>query len=110
MKKRLVLFLITIVFSISGCSSFKGEDKSTKEMIAYQSLTTDEQKLIEVSPKDSKVEKVKVTNEMKEKLESSYRGESVYSVIFNDTNTKEHGELVVYLDEDGKSVVGKGYY
>ncbi len=86
------------------------ESKSgvSMEMVAYNSLTDEEKDLIPVSPKDSSVEKVAVSQEVVSMMDEEYEKDEVYRVIFNNTESKTSGKLVVFVDFDGETVVGKG--
>lgn len=79
------------------------------EMIAFNSLTDEEQDLIPVSPKDSIVEKVTVNDENKSFIDKNYDKDQVYAVTFNNTKTNSSGKLMVFVDLDKETVVGKGF-
>ncbi len=79
------------------------------EMITYNSLTNEEKDLILVSPKDSSVEKVAVSQEIVSMIDEEYEKVEVYRVIFNNTDSNNSGKLVVFVDLDGETVVGKGF-
>ncbi|SHR52461.1 Uncharacterised protein [Mycobacteroides abscessus subsp. abscessus] len=79
------------------------------EMVAYNSLTDEEQDLIPVSPKDSSVEKVAVSQEIVSMIDEEYEKVEVYRVIFNNPDSNNSGKLVVFVDLDGETVVGKGF-
>ena len=102
-----ILILVLVSITLSGCNIF--ESKLPIEMIAYNSLTDEESGLIMVSPKDSTVKKVKVTDDIESLIDSNYEKNKVYSVTFNHTKTDSSGNLMVFVDLDKKTVVGKGF-
>lgn len=73
----------------------------SKEMVAYNSLDEKEQSLT-ISPENSTVTKVNVEDAA---LDEKY----IYAVTFSDTATSKHGDLVVYLDENGQQEIGKSF-
>lgn len=102
-----ILFLLTI--TLIGCNLFDSKNDLPMEMVAFNSLTNEEQDLIPVSPKDSVVEKVTVNSENKPLIDKDYDKGEVYSVTFNNTETDSSGILTVLVDLDKKTVVGKGF-
>lgn len=110
MKKLMnmtVLILLTI--ALSGCYPLRAERSETPiEMVAFASLTDEEQHLLPASPKDSVVSKVAVTEQIATLMGRPHKGTEVYAVTFNHTETKSSGNLIVYVDLDKKTVVGKG--
>lgn len=78
-------------------------------MLAYNSLSEDEQNLIPTSPKDSVVEKINVTEENKIFLHEDYDKKKVYSITFNNTGSGVNGNLIVFVDLNKETVVGKAY-
>jgi len=78
-------------------------------MVAYNSLSDEEKDLISVSPKDSSVKKVAVSQEIISMMDEDYDKDEVYFVIFNNTESDTSGNLVVFLDLDKETVVGKGF-
>ncbi|MRH43475.1 hypothetical protein GH741_12380 [Aquibacillus halophilus] len=78
------------------------------EMVAYNGLTKSEQDRVPVSPNDSSVNKVTVDTKLARKIGIAWKGKEVYSVKFNHTATSTSGNLIVYLDLDKKTIVGKG--
>lgn len=107
MKK--IVFLPLLFLIISGCNPPSSENKLTIEMVAFNSLSEEEQSLIPVSPKDSVIKKETVSNEMKSLIDHNYSEEQVYSVAFNDTATNTTGNLMVYVAVDKQTIVGKGF-
>ena len=108
MRKLLFFSIITLLtFTLMGCNSYS--NNLPLEMIAFNSLSEDEQSLIPVSPKDSVVEKINVTSDVEKFLDDDYNKAQVYSVIFNNTENESNGNLVVFIDADNEEVVGKGY-
>ncbi|WP_299094719.1 hypothetical protein [uncultured Metabacillus sp.] len=109
--KRLEFVPMTILLFITlmGCNLVPSENKLSIEMIAFNSLTDEEQDLVPVSPKDSIVEKISVNNENKSLIDKGYDKDQVYSVTFNNTQTDSSGTLIVFVDLDKKTVVGKGF-
>lgn len=73
----------------------------SKEMVAYNSLDEKEQSLT-ISPENSTVTKVNVED-------AALDEKHIYAVTFSDTATSKHGDLVVYLDENGQQEIGKSF-
>ncbi|MCM3127501.1 lipoprotein [Paenibacillus provencensis] len=110
MKKFIFIpVLMVILFTLAGCNLISSNEKTSLEMVAYSSLTDEEQDLIPVSPKDSIVEKVSVNEENESYMYSNAGHDHVYAVTFNHTGTDTMGDLVVYVDLDNETVVGKGF-
>lgn len=107
-KVRTYIFLVIGIIFISGCNLFE-PDKLSLEMVAFNSLTKEEQDKIPVSPKDSVVDEVMVSEELAEIFGDKFIGKSIYSVTFNNTEDKTNGRLVVYINKDKENVIGKGY-
>ncbi|MGD6831344.1 hypothetical protein ACQCT5_04240 [Sutcliffiella halmapala] len=84
------------------------ERKPSAEMVAFNSLSQDEQRLM-ISPKDSTVQRLVVDDEIGESLGKEHLGNTVYAVTFHHTETADSGNLIVYLDEEKEKVVGKGF-
>lgn len=107
MKKIIAYVIPVIALLMSGCA----EDTTTansKEMLAYNSLSDNDQKRIEVSPKNSTVKKIDVKDALVKVIDSDYSNDKAYEVVFTDSDTKKQGNVVVYLDDDGKEVIGQG--
>ncbi|MCZ8532589.1 hypothetical protein [Psychrobacillus psychrodurans] len=118
MKKAIKLFIFGIlgallIFGVIGIvsiySASKSENQKSMEMVAYSSLTDEERDLIPVSPKDSIVKQVPVNDDIKASIDVNYAKDQVYSVTFNNTETDTTGNLVVFVDLDKKTVLGKGF-
>lgn len=109
-KMSMFIALFVMMLGVYGCASSDDETTSTtsKHMIAYEALNEEEQALT-ISPSNSTVEKISVKDVPKSTLAASYDGKKVYVVTFLDTANAKHGDLVVYLDEQGKKVVGQGF-
>ncbi|MGG3450500.1 hypothetical protein ABER98_11545 [Domibacillus aminovorans] len=112
--KKLVFISMLILLSITlaGWNLFASKNDLPDlpiEMVAFNSLTDEEQDLIPVSPKDSNVEKLTVNDDIKPLIENSYIKEKVYSVTFNNSATDSSGNLVVFVDLNKKTVIGKGF-
>ncbi|MFC7684917.1 hypothetical protein [Ureibacillus sp. GCM10028918] len=107
------IFGVLLIFIVIGMVSFfsvsKTESQIPIEMVAFNSLTDEENALIPVSPKDSIVKQVAVNNDIKASIDINYGKDQVYSVTFNNTETNTTGNLVVYVDLDKKTVLGKGF-
>lgn len=101
--------LIVLFSTLMGCNLIKPNENLPIEMIAFNSLTDEEQDLIPVSPKDSIVEKITVSDENKSYIDNDYDKDQVYSVTFNNTETDSSGKLTVFVDLDKEAVVGKGF-
>ncbi|MGI8387714.1 hypothetical protein [Robertmurraya sp. P23] len=110
MRKWLGISLLVFLYiSLTGCSVLESKRNAPLEMVAYNSLTDEEKDLIPVSPKDSSVKKVAVSQEIISMMDEDYNKDEVYSVIFNNTESATSGKLVVFLDLDKETVVGKGF-
>ncbi len=109
--KKLLCFslLVFLYISLTGCGVLESKSNVPLEMVAYNSLSDEEKDLISVSPKDSSVEKVAVSQEVISMMDEDYDKDEVYSVIFNNTESETSGNLVVFLDLDKETVVGKGF-
>lgn len=79
------------------------------EMIAFSSLTDEEQDLISTSPKDSTVELTSVCDIDSSLFNKLYANDQVYAVTFNNTVTDNSGNLIVYIALDESTVIGKGF-
>ena len=101
----LIIFFLILI----GYNFVKPNGNLSIEMIAFNSLTKEEQDLIPVSPKDSIVEKITVSNEIKYYIDNDYDRDQVYSVTFNNTESNSSGELTVFVSLDKETVVGKGF-
>lgn len=107
MKKTIVFTLLSAM--LIACSPIAAEKELPIELLAFNSLSDEEQELIPTSPKDSVVAKQAVSTENKSNIDSSYDEEEVYSVVFNNSATNTTGNLIVFIDLDKKNVVGKGF-
>lgn len=105
MKK--ITILLFLVLTLTSCGLIESKHETPIEMVAYGALSDEESKLIPVSPKDSTVNKVTVNDEIKAVINKNYNKEEVYSVTFNHTETNSSGNLIVFIDLDKKTVVGK---
>lgn len=100
--------MLMVLFStLIGCNLTKPNNNLSIEMIAYNSLTDEEQDLIPVSPKDSIVEKITVNDENKTYIDKDFDKDEVYSVTFNNTETDSSGNLTVFVGLDKETIVGK---
>jgi hypothetical protein len=106
--KTKIFLVICLTFFITGCDLFKN-DKLPIEMVAFNNLTNEEQNKIPVSPKDSVVNEVTVSEELGQKLGGKFIGKMIYTVTFNHTEGDSLGKLVVYIAKDKETVIGKGY-
>lgn len=109
--KKLLCFslLVFLYISLTGCGVLESKRNVPLEMVAYNSLSDEEKDLIPVSPKDSSVKKVAVSQEIRSMIDEDYDKDEVYSVIINNTESDTTGNLVVFLDLDKETVVGKGF-
>lgn len=101
-----VLLVVLGSFMLGGF--FTDERKPSAEMVAFNSLSQEEQSLM-ISPKDSSVQKVVVDEELGESLGKEHLGNTVYAVTFHHTETADSGNLIVFLDEEKEKVLGKGF-
>lgn len=110
MMKKIGIYMgiCILLISVYGCSSSDETTSTSKNMVAYNALNEEEQSLT-ISPSNSTVEKISVKDIPKSQLDESYDRKKVYAVTFSDTANTKHGDLVVYLDESGKKVLGKGF-
>ncbi|PMC33914.1 hypothetical protein CJ195_26210 [Bacillus sp. UMB0899] len=102
-----ILLLLTI--TLTGCHLFDSKSDLPIEMVAFNSLTSEELELIPVSPKDSTVKKIAIDHENKPLINREYNKDEVYCVTFHNTETDTSGTLTVFVDIDKKNVVGKGF-
>ncbi|WNS79249.1 hypothetical protein RRU94_16980 [Domibacillus sp. DTU_2020_1001157_1_SI_ALB_TIR_016] len=113
MRKIFVISLfVFLLVSLAGWSVFEAKQDSSEKsilMVAYNSLTKAEESLIPVSPKDSRVEKVVVNDEIKSLIDKNYNKDKVYKITFNQTATETQENLIVFVGVDKKTVVGKGF-
>lgn len=111
MKKLFLASLFLVLLIGGGYVYFREHPKNPIpiEMVAFNSLTDAEQNKIIVSPKDSTVEKMIFDEELSNIIKKSYDKKKVYAVTFNHTATDNAGDLVVYVDLDKETVVGKGF-
>ncbi|MFC4388933.1 hypothetical protein ACFOZ1_14110 [Gracilibacillus marinus] len=98
----LVVMLIPFLFDS------KETNQLPLEMIAFNSLTDEEQSLIPVSPKDSIIEELEVNDKIRRMLRE-YEKDTLYSITFNNTETDTTGLIVVYLSLDKETVLWKGF-
>ncbi|WHZ58969.1 hypothetical protein [Metabacillus hrfriensis] len=108
-KLEFIPMLILLSITLSGCNLFDSKNNLPIEMVAFNSLTDKEKDMIPVSPKDSIVEKVTVNGDVKSLIDNNYGKDKVYSVTFNHTKSVPFGNLVVFVDLDEKTVLGKGF-
>ncbi|MGR3764077.1 hypothetical protein [Rossellomorea sp. NS-SX7] len=108
MKNCLSLAMICLLGILTGCNLFKNEQLPI-ELIAFNSLTREEEDKIPVSPKDSVVAKVTVSEQLGKQLGDKFTGKTIYTVTFNSTEDASNGRLVVYINKDKETVIGKGY-
>ncbi|RIW26567.1 hypothetical protein D3H55_23565 [Bacillus salacetis] len=104
--KKYKCLMLLLTFLIAGCNN---SNELPIEMAAYNSLTEEEAQLIPVSPKDAVVEKVLADEELGEKIGKEFIGQSIYTVTFNHTENEQNGRLIVYLEKDKKTIIGKGF-
>ncbi|QTD42127.1 hypothetical protein [Sporosarcina sp. Te-1] len=107
-RQILPLLLILTVSFLPGCQSAETQSDVLIEMLAFSSLTEEEQQLIPASPKDSTVRKVMITEEIQPFIEKSYDQDEIYSVTFHNTESNTDGDLTVFVDLEKRTVVGKG--
>lgn len=108
MRTWLIITLLLFPYILTGCNVIQNE-KLPIEMVAFNSLTREEQKKIPVSPKDSVVDKVTVDEELAKQVGNEFAGETIHRVTFKGTEDEMNGRLVVYLHKDRDTVIGKGY-
>ncbi|MGM0876181.1 MAG: hypothetical protein ACQEWV_15775 [Bacillota bacterium] len=109
--KKLVFISVLILLStiLTGCNLFDSTNDLPIEMVAFNSLSDKEKDLIPVSPKDSIVKKVTINSDIESLIDNNYDKDKIYSVTFNLTNTDSSANLVVFVDLDKETVVGKGF-
>jgi hypothetical protein len=107
-KLLFILLLVLLSLTIIGCNLIDlNKEELPIEMIAFNSLTEEEKDLIPVSPKDSVVEKIKVTDDIARIIDNNSEIDKVYSVTFNHSETESSGNLIVFIDLDQKTIAGK---
>ncbi|MFF2482502.1 hypothetical protein [Paenibacillus sp. NPDC058071] len=77
------------------------------ELVAFDGLSDEEKDRIIASPKDSDIRIVSVNGPLVSLLGDTHAGKEAYEVTFHHTETVGTGPLVVYVDKDGKTVLGK---
>lgn len=107
-KLLLIPMAIVLLTALMGCS-LQRQVPLPIEMVAFNSLTEEEQDLIPVSPKDSTVEKIAVNDEIASVMDKTYTEDQVYSVTFHHTETDSTGKLTVFVSLDQETVVGKSF-
>ena len=105
---RLMALVAVAIGGWYGYESIQGSPDLPIQLVASNSLTNKEESLIIASPKDSKVEKVAVDDKVEAMINKDYSKRKVYKVTFNHTATESRGNLMVFVDTDKKTVVGKG--
>ena len=100
---------ILLSLSLSGCNIFDSKQSLSIEMVAFNSLTDVEKDLILVRPNDLTIEKVAVNDDIEPFIESDYDKDKLYSVTFNHTETDSSGNIVVFVDLDKITIVGKAF-
>ncbi|WP_052302347.1 hypothetical protein [Bacillus sp. SG-1] len=108
MKNRLIPALLSLLLILTGCN-FLENKKPPLEMVAFNSLTSEEKNKIPVSPKDSIVDKVTADKQLGKQLGDEYVGDTLYTVTFQGTEDETNGRLVVYININKETVIGKGY-
>ncbi|SFD80582.1 hypothetical protein SAMN05216378_1506 [Paenibacillus catalpae] len=106
-KLRFITILHFLALTMAGCGMFESNNVIPIEMIAFGSLTDEEKERIPASLKDSIVKKVSVNDEIELVIAENYNLDEVYIVTFNHTETHSSGNLMVFVDLDKKTVVGK---
>ncbi|MCA1060178.1 hypothetical protein LCL96_14665 [Rossellomorea aquimaris] len=104
MKSSRFILIYTFFVLMSGCYR-----QLSIEMVAFNHLSQEEKTKIPVSPKDSDVEEVTVGKGLGKHIGEKWIGRSIYKVAFNGTEDESLGRLVVYIDKDQKTVIGKEY-
>ncbi|WP_223702227.1 hypothetical protein [Sutcliffiella deserti] len=104
---RVLLVSVCVLFLFILANSFYEETKMPIEMIAFNELTSEERERILVSPKDSSVRELTVSEELGKQLGANLVGKKLYMVTFNHTETVTSGNLIVYVDMENEEVVGK---
>lgn len=101
------LFLVSLGLGILVFSYIdeRGIENLPIEMLAFNSLSNKEEGLIPVSPKDSSVERVPVSDELMSLIQNSYNEQQIYTVTFNQTASTTSGNLVVYVALDDITMV-----
>lgn len=115
MKKLIVVLLPILLLITLGCWTLFEFESGRKvptlpiEMVAFNSLTPEEESLILASPKDSNVEKIAVTDQIKPLINKDYTKEKIFKITFNHTAIESQGNLIVFVDTNKKTVVGKEF-
>ena len=93
---------------LTGCQLAGTKNEVPIELVAFESLTEEEQQLIPVSPKDSTVRKVQVTEEIEPFIAKDYEQDELYIITFHNKETDSE-ELSVFVGADKNTVIGKGF-
>ncbi|MCF6137779.1 hypothetical protein [Pseudalkalibacillus berkeleyi] len=108
LKSNISFILIGSIFLMGGCNLYQSNNIPI-EMVAFNSLTKEEVNKIPVSPKDSVVNEVIVSEDLGKQIGDKFIGKTIYSVTFNNTEDDTNGRLIVYVSNDKETVIGKGY-
>jgi hypothetical protein len=106
LKKEIIGFLAVILFAvfIAGCTS-KKVDPMVK--IAYNFLSKNEKRQIKGDWRDAKIHKVNMNPNGSIVLKQIESGKEVYSISFP-SKKLTLGDIVIFIDLDKETVVGKG--
>ncbi|WP_020620913.1 hypothetical protein [Paenibacillus daejeonensis] len=86
-----------------------GSHTPAVEMVAFSSLSDAQQDLVQITPKESTAEIIHVDAATRALIDPAYTSTEVMTVTFHRTATDTAGDLVVFLDLDGTTVVGQGH-
>ena len=86
-----------------------GSHTPAVEMVAFSSLSDAQQDLVQITPKESTAEIIAVDAVTRTLIDPAYTGSEVMAVTFHRTATEAAGDLVVFLDLEGTTVVGQGH-
>lgn len=113
MKNNPIVHILILIALVAGAwtwyDSGLGPPEQPIQLVAYNDLTDEEESLIPISPKDSEVEIAAVDDYVKSVIDPAYSKKILYKVTFNHTETRSKGNLVLFVDIDKKSVVGRGF-
>lgn len=113
MRNNPVVHILILAVLVAGAwtwyDSGLGPPEQPILLVAYNDLTDEEESLIQLTPKDSKVKIAAVDDYIKSVINPAYSKKILYKVTFNHTETRSKGNLVLFVDIDKKSVVGRGF-
>jgi hypothetical protein len=98
-RSRLLPIFALMGSALTGCG-LTGQTGPAIEVIACGGLSEEEREWIPASPKDSIVEKITVSVEIRPYIGHGYGEDGVYAAAFNPAGTGSRGEPAVFVSLD----------